>query len=205
VDAAELKRWEEQRVVDDLTKQRNADRAKGLMPAPGPSRPWVKPSFPAPSNESKQLMSPSMRRQCDVWGKAYSAQQAKQRLEAQAAKRKRDDEEGGTERKKPRTRRSRSRSPRGDPPPPPPGNPPSGNSSADSSSARDSSARDASAGGSRSSGSSTRRSPGSPAGQSLTSGSTSNMPPPTFAQIGMQEERAPVPRQLHSHHVGEQR
>jgi hypothetical protein len=110
VDDAELKRWEEHKAIDDLTKQRNEDRAKGLMPAPGPRRPWVKPSFPAPSNESKQLMSPSMRRQCDVWGKAYSAQQAKQRLEAQAAKRKRDDEEGGL-RKRSRTRRSRSRSP----------------------------------------------------------------------------------------------
>jgi hypothetical protein len=187
VDDAELKRWEEHEAIDDLTKQRNEDRAKGLMPAPGPRRPWVKPSFPAPSNESKQLMSPSMRRQCDVWGKAYSAQQAKQRLETQAAKRKRDDEEGGL-RKRSRTRRSRSRSPRddpspGNPPPPPPDNPPSGSSSASESSARDSSTRDLPTNYSRSSGSSTRDPPArdSPAGQSLASRSPSNMRPPTPA------------------------
>jgi hypothetical protein len=177
-----LKKWEEHKAIDDLTKQRNEDRAKGLMPAPGPRRPWIKLSFPAPSNESRQLMSPSMRRQCDVWGKAYEAQQ---RLEGQVAKRKREEEDGG-EKKKPRSRRSGSRSsrgnaPPGNPPPPPPGNPPSGGSSAGNSSARDFLTRDPPAGGSRPSGSSTRnaaaRDP--PAGPLLASKPPSNTPLPT--------------------------
>jgi hypothetical protein len=127
VSREEQKEWDDRKAVDDLTKKMNEDRATGLMPAPAPPRPWVKPSFPPPSKESKELMSPSMRRQCDVWGKAWR--------EEQQLKAKEKKEKGEAEKKK-----KRKRSPKDDPSgggnpppgpprpgPPSPGNPPPGN------------------------------------------------------------------------------
>lgn len=70
----EKEKWRVAREVVDLTKQRNEDRAKGLMPPPPPRIPVMPVCIKPPTAEERAALPPAFRRKCEAWEKAHKVE-----------------------------------------------------------------------------------------------------------------------------------